>query len=248
MHPSWIFLGGTIPTAKKQAEKHTYGLKLGGSRASGDTVEQVTDVIREAVLDGRLPASSWLREADLSTELGVSRTPVREALRRLAVEGLVVKSVNRGTVVAPMTLEDVLAVYLVRERLEGLAARLAAGQAAHAYAERFGELQRESDEALKAGDTKALIRLNIEFHRLIRAAANNSYLDRFLTQVEHAVRRFPSSTYEVPSRAEAALAEHREIAEAILSGDPDTAERVAMQHMREARDLRIRMVLPYDGP
>jgi len=78
------------------------------------------------ILDGVLAPSTWLREDELASELSVSRTPVREALRRLSDERLAVRLTNRGTVVTSMSLDDVLALFLVREQLEGLAARLAA--------------------------------------------------------------------------------------------------------------------------
>src|SRR5688500_8283606 len=88
----------------------------------GSTSDDVTSAVREAILDGTLPPSTWLREHDLAAALQVSRTPVREALMRLADEHLVERVANRGSVVRPMTLEEVLAVYMVRETLEGLAA------------------------------------------------------------------------------------------------------------------------------
>lgn len=234
-----------MPVKAKRRTKR-FGLDLKGGAAHGSTADRVTDVLREAILSGAIPASSWLREEELAEELGVSRTPVREALRRLAIEELVVKTANQGTVVAPMTMEDLLAVYVVRERLEGIAARLAASRATPELVEGLQELQRRMEEAAAQRATSDLARLNIEFHRLIRRAAGNRYLDRFLLQVEHAVRRFPQSTFAVPSRADAALAEHQAIIEAIAAGDAPLAEQRAIEHMRQARELRTRMLL-YDA-
>src|ERR1700753_2242511 len=92
----------------------------------GSASDAVTNALREAILDGTIAESTWLREEDLARELSVSRTPVREALRRLSDERLTNRVANRGSIVAPMTLDEVLAVYVVRESLEGLAARTVA--------------------------------------------------------------------------------------------------------------------------
>src|SRR5258705_199033 len=91
----------------------------------GSTTDHVTAALREAILDGLLPPATWLREQDVAAALEVSRTPVREALRQLADEQLVDRSTNRGAVVRAMGLDEVLAVYVVRASLEGLAARTA---------------------------------------------------------------------------------------------------------------------------
>jgi DNA-binding GntR family transcriptional regulator len=238
--------GGHLLAVKTKRAGKRFGVDLKGGAAHGNTADRVTDVLREAILSGVIPASSWLREEELADELGVSRTPVREALRRLAIEELVVKTANQGTIVAPMTIEDVLAVYVVRERLEGIAARLAASRATPELIDGLRELQRRMAQSAARRETGELVRLNIEFHRLIRQAAGNRYLDRFLLQVEHAVRRFPQSTYAIPSRAEAAIAEHEAIVDAIANGDASLAEQRAIEHMREARELRTRMLL-YDA-
>ena len=207
----------------------------------GSTTDAVTDALREAILDGSLRAGSWLREQDLAASMRVSRTPVREALRRLADEQLVERSANRGCRVRSMTLDDVLAVYVVRESLESLAARTAAARRPSGLVDRLIELQR-SMEAATAAPGK-LVRLNLEFHRTIRDAAGNAYLERFLTQVEHAVRRFGQSTFEDPARVAESHAEHMEIIRAIGAGDPEKAAQAASYHMRKARDARIELLL-----
>lgn len=209
----------------------------------GSTTDAVTDALREAILDGVLPQATWLREDELSRELQVSRTPIREALRRLSDEGLTSRAANRGTLVSSMSLEDVLAVYVVRERLEGLAARIAATRRPEGLIQELTALHRRMSQLADAGEVAGLVELNLQFHRLIRQGSGNAYLQRFLTQVEHAVRRFGRSTYQVPGRARETLAEHRAIIEAIAAGDPDAAEERAMQHMRSARDVRVRQML-----
>ncbi len=203
----------------------------------GTMTDAVTDALREAILSAVITAPTWLREEELARVLDVSRTPVREALRRLDDEGLAQRSANRGTVVAPMTIEQILAVYVVRENLEGLAARAAAGQRPEGLVEQLRRVQEQT--VAHADDPRAVAALNLEFHRLIRDAAGNPYLTRFLTQVEHAVRRFGETTFAQPGRTEAAVHEHDAIIDAIERGDADAAERCSVEHMRRAREARI---------
>lgn len=204
----------------------------------GATAGNVTSALREAILDGALTPSTWLREQELAEALGVSRTPVREAIRQLEDEGLIDHIPNRGAVVRTMGLDEVLAVYAVRSSLEGLAARTAAVRRAPELLARLETVQAEMAGAID-GDPRRLAVLNLEFHRAIRESTGNPYLERFLTQVEHAVRRFGTTTYEEPKRARESLAEHREIIDAIEAGDAEQAERAAMHHMHRARDARL---------
>jgi DNA-binding GntR family transcriptional regulator len=208
----------------------------------GSTTDAITDALREAILDGSLPPSSWLREDDLARQLRVSRTPVREALRRLSDEHLAVRAAHRGTIVAPMSLDDVLAVYAVRETLEGLAARMATSRQPAGIVDALLDVQGRMTEAVETGDYAGARRLNLDFHRVLRDGTGNPYLQRFLVQVEHAVRRFATSTLEAPGRAVAALIEHQGIIEAVASGDADAAARRATEHMRRAREVRIQRI------
>ncbi|MQA10372.1 MAG: FCD domain-containing protein [Pseudonocardiaceae bacterium] len=214
-----------------------------GAPSRGRTTDAVTDALREAILDGALSPSSWLREDDIATTFEVSRTPVREALRRLADEGLAVKTAHHGTVVAPMSFDDILALYVVRENLEGLAARLAAVRRPSGVVESLHAVHQRMVKAVKRADTPEMVKQNLEFHRQFRMAAGNPYLERFLTQVEHAVRRLPASTYAHPGRPDTALDEHQAIMDAITSGDGDAAERAAKRHMQQARSVRLTVLL-----
>lgn len=207
----------------------------------GRTTEAVSDALREAILDGVLPPTTWLREDEIAQTFEVSRTPVREALRRLADEGLATKTANHGTAVAPLSMEDILALYVVRENLEGLAARLAATTSPPGLVDdldAIGEQMRAAD-----GDVPTLARLNLEWHRTLRRAAGNTYLDRFLSQVEHAVRRLPVSTFAHPGRAEEVLSEHDAVARAIEARDGDAAAHAASNHMHRAREIRLSIML-----
>lgn len=204
----------------------------------GSTSDEVTAALREAILDGVLKPGTWLREQELASALQVSRTPVREALRHLSDERLVDRSTNRGAVVRTMGLDEVLAVYVVRAALEGLAARTAGTRRPEGLVDRL-EAVHAAMRAAVDGPPRTLASLNLEFHRAIRESTANPYLERFLRQVEHAVRRFATTTYDDPARARESLEEHEEIIAAIAAGDAARAEQAAITHMYRARDARI---------
>jgi len=214
-----------------------------GTPARGGTSEAVTDALREAILDGALPPSTWLREDEIAEVLAVSRTPVRDAIRRLADEGLAVKTAHQGAVVASLSIEDVLALYVVREDLEGVAARLAAVRCRPELLKNLNATNTRMQRLAKRGDPQKLAQLNLEFHRTLRLAAGNPYLDRFLAQVEQAVRRLPHTTFAEPGRTQQALAEHQAIIDAVTAQDSAAAETAAKAHMRQARELRLSVLL-----
>ena len=209
----------------------------------GRTTDDVTSAMREAILDGVLPPSTWLRESELAEAFHVSRTPVREALRRLADEGLAVKTAHHGAMVASLSLEDVLALYVVREDLEGMAARLAAARRPEGLVEELDEINAAMRDTADRSATTELSRLNLQWHRALRRGAANPYLERFLHQVEHAVRRLPATTLIHPGRPDEVLAEHSAVARAIEAGDGAAAEQEARAHMRRAREIRLAVLL-----
>lgn len=203
----------------------------------------IRETLREAILDSQLASGTRLREEELARYFGVSRTPVREALQVLRAEGIVEFVPNQGARVATLTTDDILALYLVREVLEGLAARLAASRMRPDQRERLLAILAEMEEAASRNDPHEMMDLNLKFHAQLRQAASNPYLTRFLEQVEHAVRRFGQTTFTYPGRIETALDEHRQISEAVLAGDPAQAEQLAVEHMRTARRLRLQMLM-----
>lgn len=231
-------IGFTSPNEENGSRFVRY---LKGAPKHGQVSDTVFEVLQEAILDGVLPPSSWLREKELAQELSVSRTPIREALRRLAAESLVVIVAHQGAMVVPLTMEDILEVYSVREPLEGLAACQAASHRTQEQLDRIDGVLDVMQRSCLQGSPQELAAINIDFHKAIRKATGNNFLERFLTQIEHAVRRFGNTTYEFPEWATESLEEHSKITEAIRSGDPDLAEKLATDHMRHARRLRIKL-------
>jgi DNA-binding GntR family transcriptional regulator len=215
---------------------------LTSSPERGKATELVTDALREAIVTGFLAPGTWLREDEVAGALGVSRTPVREAMRRLADESLMIKTAHQGTMVAGITFQDVIALYAVREPLEGTVARFAAQHRTNELVAELAEINAAMTAASAAGDTPVMVAENRRFHRRLSDATGNLYLQRFMLQIENAVRRLPSTTYASPGRQETVIAEHQAIIDAIDAGDPEAASEAAMLHMRHAKEVRLTLV------
>lgn len=215
---------------------------LASSPERGRATELVTDALREAIVTGYLTPGTWLREDDVAKDLKVSRTPVREAVRRLADEQLVVKTAHQGTMVAGISFQDVLALYAVRVPLEGTVARFAAERRSDELVANLKRIQKEMAAASRRHDAEGMVLQNRLFHRAMSDATGNLYLQRFMLQIENAVRRLPSTTYSSPARQKSVLAEHDAIIAAIDKGDPDAAAEAATQHMSRAREVRLTLI------
>jgi DNA-binding GntR family transcriptional regulator len=197
----------------------------------------VYNSLRDAIWEGRFAHGERLREEEIGRALGVSRTPVREALQRLQQRGLLVIGPGRGLVVAELTRQQVLELYAMREILEGSAARFAARHANPAEIGILYHLQRELAGA--ADDAIALIKLNRRFHQTIYEAAHNQYLTQALETLHDSLALLHSTTFRMPSRRRESDDEHLTIVAAIERGDADEAERAARLHIQQAQRTRF---------
>ena len=197
----------------------------------------VYESLRDAIWDGRMAVGERVREEEIARNLGVSRTPVREALQRLHQRGLLVFGAGRGLTVASLSQHQVLQLYAMREILEGSAARFAAE---HATAPEIALLWRLQKELCKPDhDTMALVTLNRRLHQAIYEAAHNQYLIQTLSVLHDSLALLHSTTFRVPSRRLESDEEHRQIVEAIEQHNPDRAEEAARQHIRQAQRTRF---------
>jgi len=197
----------------------------------------VYESLRDAIWDGRIAIGERVREEEIARNLGVSRTPVREALQRLHQRGLLVFGAGRGLTVASLSQHQVLQLYAMREILEGSAARFAAQ---HATEPEIAVLWRLQKELCKPDhDTMALVTLNRRLHQAIYEAAHNQYLIQTLSVLHDSLALLHSTTFRVPSRRLESDEEHRQIVEAIEQHNPDRAEEAARQHIRQAQRTRF---------
>ncbi|GAA2361098.1 GntR family transcriptional regulator [Saccharopolyspora halophila] len=201
--------------------------------------------LREDILNGLRPAGTRLREEQLAEEYGLSRTPVREAIRRLQADGLVQVVPNRGAEVVSLSPEDTEEIFGLRSMLESYAARNAALRGADVT--RLRELCEAMEQQIARLDEGAadeahdeITRLNMEFHRVIHEAGGRRLLPELLSRVIEVplVRR----TFHQYSTAELnrSFTQHRELADAIAAGDGDWAHAVMQSHVLAARATLLR--------
>lgn len=205
---------------------------------TGSRADFVFETLRDAIWDGRIARGVRIREEEIARHLGVSRTPVREALQRLQQRGLLVVGAGRGLVVAELTHLQVVELYGMREILEGSAARFASQHASDTEIEILHRLQRELRQVKT--DAMALVMLNRQFHQAIYHAAHNQYLMQALESLHDSLALLNHTTFRMPKRKESDE-EHRKIVLAIERRDPDQAEQAARAHIRNAQRTRFRL-------
>lgn len=211
------------------------------SSRAGPRGEFVYKALLEAIRAGRLLPGERIREEDVAQSLGVSRTPVREALQLLQARRLVELAPGRGIIVMELNRQQVLELYAMREVLEGAAARFAAQ---HAVAPEIALMKQLLDEFTAAeGDSLKLARLNNALHRTIYEAARNRYMHEALNNLEDALSLLRNTTFSLPERHASADREHRAIVAAIENRDSDAAEAESRRHIREAQRARLSMLM-----
>ena len=191
--------------------------------------------IRSDILSGRYKNGDELKEKSIGDELGVSRTPVREALRQLDLEGLVNIVPNKGAYVEAVTAQDIRDIYEIRALLEGLCARWAAQNISD-------ELMAEMEENIyltefheKKNNSKQVLMLDNRFHEIMYEASGSKELKRILKDYHEYVGRVRSVTLGNSTRAKNSTMEHKQICQAIKEHDADKAEKYANSHIKSTK-------------
>lgn len=202
---------------------------------AGHASDHAYRLIRSQILSGVRAGGDWLREGDLAESIGVSRTPVREALRRLTAEGLVRYERNRGVQVAAWTAEDLEEIFSLRSVLEPWACRLAATSASVDLDE-LDRLAHDMDAAAEGSvaDVDRITELNNRFHRLILEGSNNRRLGSVVSSVVQVPLVWQTFSHYSDTDLRRSLAHHHELVDALAAGDPDWAESVMRSHVRAA--------------
>lgn len=214
---------------------------VGGGGQPRRAPRQVYPVLREAILAGMLPPGTRLREEVLAEQYGVSRTPVREALRRLYTEGLVRLERNRGAVVTLLALDELDEVYDIRLALETLAAvRAASGMIPEDAASARAALA-AARGAIERDDPEALANANDAFHHAIYRASHSPRLWAMISGLGAIIRRYRLASLSAPGRAEQVLREHAEVLMAIERGDVEAIRALMAGHLNGARSAALRM-------
>lgn len=195
--------------------------------------------LRDEILSGKYHENEELREVAIGEEMGVSRTPVREALRQLELEGLVRIVPNRGAYVTGITAKDVKDIYMIRSKLEGMAARWATE---HITEELFEELEENvylAEFHAKKNHMDQLAQLDNRFHEILYEACDSKMLESMLKDLHQYVLRVRQKTLSTVSRGTASNEEHKQIMEAIKSGNGDLAEELAHRHIVNAYENMV---------
>lgn len=193
--------------------------------------QKVFQIIREDILSGKYKKEEELKEKTIGEELGVSRTPVREALRQLELEGLVTIIPNKGAYVVGFSLQDIQDIYEIRSVLEGLCARRAAVRATSEQIEELEEILYLTEFHVKKGHMEQMVELDSKFHEILYEAGSSKVLEHALRDYHHYLERVRKVSLASPKRAAQSNEEHRRILEAIKERKEKKAEEAANTHI-----------------
>lgn len=181
-------------------------------------------------------------EIQVAEELGVSRTPVREAIRKLELEGLVAMIPRKGAYVAGLSMKDVIEVFEIRAALEGLAASLAAERATDDELENLERQLVRTTSLIDTSDLNGMVEIDTDFHSLLYTVSRNNRLAQIINNLREQIQRFRQTSLSFPGRMKEALEEHREIVEAVSSRDPELARRLAQEHIENAENSMMKVI------
>jgi DNA-binding GntR family transcriptional regulator len=195
--------------------------------------DEAYDVLRRAILSGSFKPGERIVEREVCERLGLSRSPVREAFRRLEQEGLLVAS-RQGLIVGALTVDDVEDLYRIRQQLEALAARLAARHCCDEHRSALQEILAGIERAIAAGNAGLASSEGVRFHEKLAEIAGNRRLTAMLATISEEIQRFRNLYVQVPARSHNALTEHRQVMLAVVDGDEEKAARLMYEHIGEA--------------
>lgn len=201
--------------------------------------EVVYETLREAIRNGSLTPGERLMEIQLAEELGVSRTPVREAIRKLELERFVVMLPRRGTYVANLSLKDINEVFEIRAALDGLAAGLAAERITEEELEQMERLLVEIADYIEQHNNQKIVEADEAFHDILYRASRNERLVGIICNLREQFTRFRSVSINYPGRLQNTLEEHRQLVEAIAQRNPEAAQQKAREHIENAEQTLL---------
>ncbi len=201
--------------------------------------ELVYEELRKLITTGQIKPGTRMMEIDIAESMGVSRTPVREAIRQLEKDNLVNIEPRRGAYVSDISTKDIEDMLLVRKPLEGLATQLAAVNMSDEQIEELTEMKERYETAFKNGESEELIELDTRFHSLISEGSGNSYLISVLHDMQDQVLRFRYIYFKSQKRAEDVIADHDNILESIRSRNSEKAMEYAVKHIDRLRTAII---------
>ena len=199
-------------------------------------VNRAYEELKQIILEHQIPQGGKLNEIELATALGISRTPVREAINRLGKEGLVEILPQRGAFVVQYSEKDIFELFLIRENLEGLAAYLAAERVTEKELAKLGACVRGFKEPYSKRDVQRYAREDFKFHQTIVLLSDAQRLINLIATLHDHIRIFRLTPIGLSSQMKTSLLEHQKLLEALKSKDPEEADRRMRLHIRHVRD------------
>ncbi len=203
--------------------------------------EQVAERLRNRIFAHELPQGGWIDEQALALEYGISRTPLREALKVLAAEGLVVLKPRRGCYVTELSEQDIDEVFPVMAMLEGRVAELAARRATDADFSRLAAIHGELEKHAAANNADRFFEANQRFHSALQEIAGNRYLAQLIDDARKLIKLTRRDSLRLEGRLKQSLQEHREILEALRAKDVALARQAMHDHLLSGRAALARL-------
>ncbi|MCR5431099.1 MAG: GntR family transcriptional regulator [Lachnospiraceae bacterium] len=201
---------------------------------TGSLRARVFAALENGILSGEYKAGDTMNELRLSRDLGVSRTPIREALMQLELEGLVETIQNKGAVVVGVSAQDVEDIYAIRLHIEGFASELATSRITEEELVALEKIIELQEFYIQKNDTDQIWKLDTDFHKLIYEASGNRSLRAMLTNFHNQIQRGRGLSLRAPGRAVKSVNEHRKILEAIKNRDAQKASELTTEHLHNA--------------
>ncbi|MZP29281.1 FCD domain-containing protein [Heliobacterium undosum] len=217
-------------------ERRLLPIKLDNYRPLRDIV---FENLREAIITGVLRPGERLMEIQLAEEMGVSRTPVREAIRKLELEGFVVMVPRKGAYVSNISVKDITDVFELRAALESLAAGLAAQRITEDETEQMERLLVKTMSCFEEDNLNDLVETDIDFHDMVYRASRNQRLVQIINNLREQLRRFRTTSLSHPGRMREAWEEHRKLVEAIADRNVTLAQSLAWEHIENAENSML---------
>lgn len=195
----------------------------------------VYENLRKAIIEGKLKPNERIVEKEYAEKLNISRTPIREALRKLEIEGLVQYIPRKGVVVNTIEEEEIIETYEIRKALEGLAMRYVVKRISDEEIERLKELMDSMEESNRSGDFEGLLDICKEFNEVILNASRMPKVAGLINAMKEQLQRFKRITMSQSVRRSNAIQEHKEIFQAIVNRDSILAERLVIEHLEASQ-------------
>jgi len=193
--------------------------------------EDVADRLREQIFSKELAPGSWLDEQSLAVQFGISRTPMREAIKVLASEGLITIKMRRGAYVTEVARKDLEQIFSILSLLEGQAAKEAASKATEAELNLLDDLHHRLEKAAADRDLEQFFEINVKFHELIQQIAGNKWMNGVIADLRKVLKLHRRDSLTSTGRLQNSLVEHREILRSLLKRDEQAAELAMQRHL-----------------